>query len=328
MKKVRSLSYLGSIAACLLLAGCGGRVLQVTRTKPPGPPTKTLEDCVNSNDPACKLPGMPFYTVGFRCLHTTTWLQPVYAVTMTVTSDVKKGEVLVLSKPITVTKFFGRREIEGACAPGAPCVPAVLAKIQQSSQVAEYQPLLDEFKALPEMDPLTFDTRKIADTTAKESTEAVLASNSVAPERYVDTNVIYYYNTNIPRSGSANAEIDLNEEGIASKTSGQVETKTLATILGVFPISDLIKGAAGLGVKAAPPAEKPYMISLGIQTKVYRHTRSAPMSGKRPPCDPDPNLVGSNGAPYNFAVDDVTAGPAAEPSSDDKKKKTPATSGK
>ena len=323
MERIVRVWCLLATAGCLQLAGCGGNLFQVTRAKPPDPPSKTLQECKDSNDGSCDVPGIPVYAVAYRCLHTTVWLQPVYVVTLTVTSDSKKDGVPVLSKPITITKIFGRREIEGACTAGMPCVQSTLAEIQQSPQAAEYQTITDEFKALPEMDPLLFDTTRILEPSSTESKEVILYSNSVAPERYVDANAVFYYNVGIPKSGTANAEVDLTDEGILSKSSGQVESKTLETVLGLFPVSDLIKAAAGVAAPLVPPSEKPYKLDLQVTSKVYRHTRSAPLTGKRPPCQPDAALVGSGGEPYNFTIDDVTAGPPAQPT-DNKQKAKPA----
>ncbi len=270
--------------------------MQVTRTKPRDPPSKTLEECRKAEDGSCALPGVPFYAVGYRCLHTTIWLQPVYAVTMSVSSDDKT----LLPNPITATKFFGRHELENAT--------NTLTKIK-NAHVQDYKPFMDEFKALPETDPLLFDTTKILDPASKESTEVILYSNAVAPERYVDASTLLYYNVNMPRSGTSNAEIDLTAEGILSKASGQVESKTLETVLSLFPVSDLIKGAAGFAATTPPPSQKlPYNLDLQVQSKVYRHTHSAPVAGKLPPCDPDATLVGANGqTAFNFTVDEVTS---------------------
>lgn len=153
-----------------------------------------------------------------------------------------------------------------------------------------------------------------------ESKEVLLSSNAVAPERYVDASAVYYYNVKKPWSGTANGEVDLTNEGILSKTSAQVESKTLATILGVLPISDLIKAAAG--VKTLPPQTGRYKLDLQIQSRVYKHTRSAVVPGALPPCAPVTILVGADGAPFNFTVEDVTASPTPPSSSAAKKNDT------
>jgi hypothetical protein len=195
-----------------------------------------------------------------------------------------------------------------------PCVKATLAKLQNNTRVAtlqEVQTLLDEFKNLPEMDPLRFDTSKILDPNSTEHDEVVLSSNTVTPERYVDANAVHYYNIKKPWAGSANAEVDLSDEGILSKASGQTESKTLETLLSVLPISDLIKGAAGVAV-GPPVAQARFKLDLQVQSKVYKHTRSAPVPNKVPPCAPVTALVGADGGAFNFTVEDATE-PSAAP---------------
>lgn len=287
-----------------LSAGCGKPLLKVTRAKPPAPPIQDAE-----------LPGIPFFAVGYRCLHTSVWLEPVYAVTLVVSSDDKSAVPVA----ITQTKIFGRQELYAPCSPTSPCASATLARIQNNPKTTSYQPFLDEFRNLPEMDPLTFDTTKILVPNSPESKEVVLSSNAVAPERYVDASTVYYYNLSKPWSGTANGEVDLTDEGILSKASGQVESKTLETILGVFPISDLIKAAAGVKIAAAPTG--PYRLDLQVQSRVYKHTRSAVVSGAAPPCSPLATLVGADGAPFNFTVEDVTANPSQPSSNQEKSKK-------
>jgi hypothetical protein len=200
-----------------------------------------------------------------------------------------------------------------------PCVKAVLAEIQNKPQADSYDTFLKDFKSLPETNPLAFDTTKILVPDSAESKEVLLSSNAVAAERYVDATAVHYYNVNKPWSGTANAELDLTNEGIVSKASGQVENKTLETVLSLFPISDLIKAAAG--VKAVPPKPGPYKMDLQIQSRVYRHTRSAAVLGAVPPCSPVSALVGADGAPYNFTVEDATANPSQPAPNTDKGKK-------
>jgi hypothetical protein len=296
------------VAALLCISawseGCGG-VLKVTSAKPASP-TQPSEACKSGQQTPCLLPGVPFYTVGYRCLHTTVWIQPVYLVTFSASSD---GKTLT-----TLSRFLGRREFED------DNVQSVLAKISKASasdvDASEYQKLLDDFRNIVEFNPILFDPLKILTSGSKEYYEVQLASNSVTSERYVDASTIYFYNVNKPLVGSANAEVDLSNEGILSKASGQTEDKTLSTILSALPTSDLIKTAAGIGAAnstnppAVPPASGKYKVSLQVQTRLYKHTRTAYDSTQKPPCSPTATLVGANGATdFNFTVEDITTPP-------------------
>jgi hypothetical protein len=292
------------ITITMALAGCGS-VLQVTRATPPLP-AKSLENCQNDKNHSCDLPGVPFYTVGYRCLHTTVWLQPVYAATLVVTAS--DGKYIP-----PITKFFGRKEFYN------PTTQQALngAKAASKSPIEDYKPIMDAFSNLKDIDPLAFDTTKILVPGSLEGQEVLLATNSIAPERYVDANTVLYYNVKKPWSGTANAEIDLNAEGILSKASGQVQDNTLATILSALPISDLIKGASGFGAMAAlqiAPAtmnnKTTYKLDLQIQTTIYKHTHSKVDSTEKPPCSSVATLVGADGKiDFNFTVEDATAPP-------------------
>jgi len=151
--------------------------------------------------------------------------QPIYTVTLVVAAS--NGKYV---RPMT--KFFGRHEF------GNPNTQAILAAIKALSQSPQddYTPATDSFAALQGIDPMAFDTTKILVNGSAESQEVLLASNSVAPERYVDANAVFYFNVKKPLTGTANAEIDLSNEGILSKTSGQVEDKTLQAVLSALPI--------------------------------------------------------------------------------------------
>lgn len=212
--------------------------MKVTRAKPMTPQSQTLEPCKPAKDQSCDLPGVPFYVVGYRCQHTTVWLQPVYIVTFSATSS--DGKLI----PPRI-RFLGRREFEDGN------VHSILSAIKNSSagSVAgdQYQILLDGFRSIEGFNPMSFDPMKILTPGSREANEVLLVSNSVAPERYVDARTVYFYNVNKPFVGPASAEIGLSNEGILSKASGQAEDKTLPTILSALPISDLIKGAAGIG---------------------------------------------------------------------------------
>jgi hypothetical protein len=294
--------------ACQAVAGCGG-VMKVTRAKPITPEVQKLEACKPERNKPCDLPGVPFYVVGYRCQHTTVWLQPVYLVTFSVTSSD--------GKPIpSLTRFLGRREFEDEN------VQSILSAIKINSTglvaVDQYQSLLDGFRGIKGFNPVSFDPMKILIPGSAEEKEVLLVSNSVVPERYVDAKTVYFYNVNKPFVGSANAEIDLNNEGILSKVSGQSEDKTLPTILSALPTSDLIKTAAGIGaagveLRPTPPGEPvKYKVDLQVQTRIYKHTRSSTDSTQIPPCTATPALVGANGATnFNFTVEDITTPPKA-----------------
>jgi hypothetical protein len=217
------------------------------------------------------------------------------------------------------TMFFGRKEFEDKN------TQRVLkrAKIASQSPQDSYKLLMDAFADLQEINPLEFDTTKILVKGSSEGQEVLLSSNFVAPDRYVDATVVFFYNVTKPFAGTANAEIDLNDQGILSKASAQIEDKTLATILSALPISDLIKGAVTRASLAKanvppPPTEKgaavKYKIDLQLETRIYKHTHSKVDSAEKPPCPASSKLVGAdNNTDYNFTVEDITASEPPDP---------------
>lgn len=300
---------------CQWAVGCGG-VIKVTKAKPITPQSQTLEACKTAKGQPCDLPGVPFYVVGYRCQHTTVWLQPVYIVTFSATSSD--------GKPIpALTRFLGRREFEDEN------VQSSLSAIKNASTAPvpedQYQTLLKGFRSIQGFNPVSFDPMKILTTGSREENEVLLVSNTVVPERYIDARTVYFYNVNKPFVGPANAEIDLSNEGILSKVSGQSEDKTLPTILSALPTSDLIKSAAGIGaagveLRPTTPGEAvKYKVDLQIQTRIYKHTRSSSDSAQKPPCVATSALVGANGATdFSFTLEDITTPPKA-PAATEKK---------
>jgi hypothetical protein len=63
--------FIIAVVVPFLAVGCGN-VVRVTRASTPLPDSG-------------KLDGVPFYGVGYRCVHTTVWIQPIYTVSVSVT---------------------------------------------------------------------------------------------------------------------------------------------------------------------------------------------------------------------------------------------------
>lgn len=317
------------ISSLLAGTGCGGPVLEIKHQQAlPAAPAASV-DCNKDDDPTCKLPGVPFYGVAYRCVHSTSWLRPIYVVSVTVTKVSDDSTVAAASKVFDLTAFT------------TDPVKTAILKIKSSAPVDDYNPLLTDLTKIPDSDPSAFKQERLPNSPEKDN--SFLAANVVAADRYVSTQAVYYYNVHRPFNGSANAEVDLNGEGILTKGSGQAEEKTLDTILNM--IGTL--GAAALGTPPtaaaatpAPPAaapqvetnsvnfaeekkkpkEKPpekYKFTVQIDTKVYKYTHSTPVTGATPPCTPTAALVGADGKEaYDSTFEDVTAGATTEKPAD------------
>ena len=97
-----------------------------------------------------------------------------------------------------------------------------------------------------------------------------LVANTDTVKVLVDYKHQYALNEKVPFAGSVKADYKLNEDGTLSEASGEVQEQTLATIAGLFPISDLIKTAAGASTKLAEALapEVPSKVSLQFKNMV------------------------------------------------------------
>ncbi len=313
------------VGTVLVGVGCSAPLLEVKHQKGPLPAAPDASAC-SKDDDACKLPGVPFYAVAYRCSHSTSWLRPVYLVTVTVTKADDGSTVDSAGKVFDLVTF------------NAKAVQTAMTHVRTAGTVSDYKTTLKELTDIPDSDLGAFRQENLPNK--PEADNSVLAANQVVAERYVSTEAIYFYNVSRPWNGSANAEIDLSNEGILNKASGQAEDKTLDTILSTLGTL----GAAALGIPAAAAGVAPvatataeaakvagaaavqYKFSVQIDTKIYKYTHMAPefdpAGGKKyvqPPCDPNPTLVGANKEPFNSTFEDVTPG-ASPPPADDKSK--------
>jgi len=106
------------------------------------------------------------------------------------------------------------------------------------------------------------------DFNSLEDKDRILLGSSAAPVVFVDYTDQYYVNAKIPLAGSANVDAKVADDGSLSEASGQVESKTLETILG--PVNTAITGALG-AAKALEPG-KIETFTLTVSVSGYRHT--------------------------------------------------------
>jgi len=319
-----------SIGCSLILVGAGcGPVLVVSHQKSI-PPAVEASKCT-ADDKSCELPGVPFYLVAYRCAHSTSWIRPIYLVTVTVTRAADDKTETAVSRVYDFKTFTAPDDPEKK----ANKVQKALLAIRSAGAVAKYETLLDDFKANESSDLGAFRQERLPSLPEGENT--VLAANVVAPERYVSTDAVYFYNVQRPFNGSANAEINLNEEGILTKASGQVTDKTLDTILstlGTLGAAALAIPAAAAGatapaataqaegIRALDGGEAKYKFSIQIETKLYKYTHTAYVAKASPPCTPIRTEVGAS-EDFNSTFEDVTPGASAPQAADKAKADKP-----
>jgi hypothetical protein len=104
---------------------------------------------------------------------------------------------------------------------------------------------------------------------------AYLVGNTSIPKLFVDYSSQYTLNAKSPFAGTVNADYKLSDDGTLTETSGQVEEKTFETAAALFPISDLIKAAAGVSTKGFDASGKQIIsLTLSIEHRGIKITRS------------------------------------------------------
>jgi len=249
---------------------------------------------------------MPFYRAAYRCVHTTTWLQPFYILTLNILDLDEKGKPGPVSwsesKVLSLSQFRSQ------------------AFKDLQSRVRIQSPSQDDVKqawGVPELRQKP-DLYLLSESALPTSEEATLSANLVAPERYIDTHTTYYFNQKKPFSGSANGTIALNEEGIATSVNAQTEDTTFSSIMSTLSVSDLITSAAGLAIALVGGPKPKYAFELQITTRVVQHIDSQPQNGSVPPCNP---VAADDYVKGNMNVQIVDADQAPKPKADDKTSK-------
>lgn len=316
------------LAIWLPLAGCGGPLLDVSKSS--GNPSGALNDCMKTEGNTCQLPGVPFYAVGYRCMHTTAWLRPIYIVTLTVSKeDDRNFPAMATTVNLGLQEFLKDQ--------------STFAHIEANPRVADYQPFWKEFTDLPGWGAPGFPAGSTTAADIAASGEAILVSNVVRPQKYIQAGTVLYYNVKKPWSGTTNAEVDLKDSGTIGKATGQQENTTLQTLASVFAPNGIVGTAstfataekgAGHGKKPPKTTPGPYHLQLRIVQRGYEYTFSAvaatPEKGTTPtpqalPCVPEKGYVGVAGKEmlYDTTVVELPSQPPAASPKPNKKASPP-----
>jgi len=335
----------------LCVTGCASRTLKITRVKTPPPPAAKEE-----------LPGLPFYIKTAACRHQSVWLQPVYTLTLSTKvtakeeapdeddsdddsqSSDKKSSPPARDRSHSAESNSSAAETPKAKGTSTTCsftkvIPLSVYNAKEQT-VQKLQALLSEasatspgdtgkikkiFEAWNAIAPGTYDPLSANDDETIASPNVYVASNTVAPELYVDYNTTYYFNSKSPLAGSSQATAKLADDGTLTEATAQVESKTLATFLALLPVSDVLKTVATgalPAVKFAPEVlecasptakELTYDFDLKITTKALKRAHSAFVLAAdstlvRPPCGLPTTLVTkASYAAYNASVEEVSA---------------------
>src|SRR5208337_4678993 len=229
------------------------------------------------------LKGIPFYIKVAKCKQETSWLQPVYTLTL---------------KKITTYRFVDEKAAKTANPNAKPPDPVVHTATKtlslpqfNSDDVRTLRGLLGKPGEATAIEAKAIDDqwRKIADrpdyvaVAVKEdalvnSDEVFEVSNTSTPEAVVDYGTTYYYNAPRPWVGSSQIDAKLAADGTLTEGSAQVQSQTLSTILSALPISSLLTKAVETVAAAAvqrPEAIQPTtQYELTIAESGYTHTHS------------------------------------------------------
>jgi hypothetical protein len=231
-----------------------------------------LEDAPERKD----VDGIPFYKKIPVFVQTSIYLDPYYEVSLFVSQGEPGKEAAISSIPSAIMLI------------AESDLPKFSNFVNQARKLTSVGAILNKFKSiLPEKDhyqirgPNSFKDIPKEDGPAKESLKLPkLYSNNIETRIVVDWKNLYYLNYKTPVVGSSSLAAELNADGTLAKAAGEIEDKTLETIVGAvaaflpikefftdrwIPATKITKGGlqAGEGIIA---------ISLGIEKKICKYT--------------------------------------------------------
>lgn len=332
---MKSLSGIVFLACVCLLCGCGQTIVVHRAVKPasttaptapdPSGPSTSKASKTGASEQVERVKGMPFYIKKSGCQHHTSWLQPIYTLTLTVTftPDKPPGDSKETPSPfsasLTMTMPLSFYDSDDVANFRALLSKGHLTPPKNDEEKREQEKLVQDIEG--EWDDLTaeLDKLKYKPFGLNEDKLAVCENNLpncevkvenvTEPVLYVDYDTPYYYNSSKPWIGSSQASFKQATDGTLSEGSAQVETKTLQSFLDLFPVKALVSSAAGLASTAAKlhggtgNVAGTYKFELATTVKVYKHTHTAKIGAEAPPCVPISNDV--IGEAYNLTVEEV-----------------------
>jgi hypothetical protein len=293
-RRISAPVFIAAAAALLLLPSTGcGTALRISHRP------------VGSTANPVPIPGVPFYAKRARCRQEVVWFEPIYTLTLAALLPGKDGALQTHARGAVVlsrSSFESQEVID-------------FMKVLNNQPSEEVTVMNGWKKIVTRADPHVLSR----DFASLGATDRILAGRSAAPAIYVDYADQYYVNAKIPVAGSANVDAKVAADGSLSEASGQVETKTLETILNALPISSLITGGLGLGGKSIADVGKVEAFQLTVSISGYRHTlaRFVDYPSTSPPavCPVAPDIALADATDYKR--EDISA--AADTSSGDKK---------
>lgn len=261
-------------------------------------------------DPA-KLDGIPFYGKTAKCLQTTVYLYPYYRITFQTLSGDKVLGALTVNLSTDAYRSADTQGFLGLLRKKPPLSDDDIAKASDYWSKIDAASEDPYSKVLPKMDA---QGKPVQQT----SSGLFLISNTATVKVLVDYDNEYALNAKAPLAGSVNTAYKLSEDGTLTEGSAQVQDQTLATIAGLFPISDLIKSAAGVATKAAaalaPEAPGSVTFQATVEKRALKISYSKLLEDFELGCSADAAIAPSSS--NNVTIESV--GPDTPAAKDDK----------
>ena len=250
-------------------------------------------------DPA-ELDGIPFYGKTAKCIQTSVYLYPYYRITFQTLS----GDKVLGAMTVTLnTKDYRSADTQGFLSILRKKPPLSDADIAQAS---DYWSKIDAANE----DPYSKVVPRVDDKGKPVQSNMAaffLVSNTATVKVLVDYKNEYALNAKTPLAGSVNATYKLSDDGTLTEGSAQVQDQTLATIAGLFPISDLIKSAAGIATKAAaalaPEAPGTVTFQATVEKRALKISYSKVLTNFELGCSADAALTPSSS--NDVTIEDV-----------------------
>jgi hypothetical protein len=271
-----------SLSLCVTLTGC---LSTVSVKRDPLDPTQ-----LKRQGQKTEVPGIPFYVKTAECKQETTWIEPVFRLTLKRTSAQKFKDENAAKKEAESTKQPEKLKLESTVTSST----RVLSwSDYQKEQVSQLQGLLGNAGAKPEESQVDtawtsvtmlrqYSPFRVDEDALIASKNVIQVANTAGPEVMVDYSRTYYYNTPRPLAGTSKANAKLAADGTLTEGASEVDSQTFSTIMS--PVNTVVSaaakgasaGAAVPGYTADPFATKEEVTyELTVQQEIYKHTHTA-----------------------------------------------------
>ncbi|MDH3892441.1 MAG: hypothetical protein OEV49_15340 [candidate division Zixibacteria bacterium] len=137
----------------------------------------------------------------------------------------------------------------------------------------------------------------------QDNSGLIVVSNDFREEARVDYTNKYYINSKRPVIGNADASVDLMADGTLNKVEATVDDKTLETVIGALPVSEVVSAllipvpeTSSESFAGTTDEGLVFRVQLAIKSRGIHHVYSSISNVDTIGChpEPDPNTVIGN----------------------------------